>query len=115
MQSSTGGRGRSADERLSYLDLRPEMASLSTGSVNFATSVYENPPQLVEQQATRMLDLDIKPEIEIIDLAMLCSCVELLRRGLLTPPPHVQLVMGIKNALPSKESILDFFLSELRS
>jgi 3-oxoadipate:acetyl-CoA acetyltransferase len=114
VQLSTGGRGRSPDERFSCLELRPEMASLSTGSINFATSVYENPPQLVEQQAARMLDLGIKPEIEIFDFAMLYSCVDLLKRGLLAPPPHVQLVMGIKNTLPPKESILDFFLSELR-
>lgn len=114
VQLSTGGRGRSPDERFSCLELRPEMASLSTGSVNFATSVYENPPQLVEQQAARMLDLGIKPEIEIFDFAMLYSCVDLLKRGLLAPPPHVQLVMGIKNTLPPKESILDFFRSELR-
>ena len=91
VQLSTGGRGRSPDERFSCLEIRPEMASLSTGSVNFATSVYENPPQLVEQQAARMLDLGIKPEIEIFDFAMLYSCVDLLKRGLLAPPPHVQL------------------------
>jgi len=113
VQLSTGGRGRSAEERFSCLEVRPEMASLSTGSVNFATSVYENPPQLVEKQAARMLDLGIKPEVEIFDFAMLYSCVDLLKRGLLVAPPHVQLVMGIKNALPPKESILDFFLSEL--
>lgn len=114
VQLSTGGRGRDQQERFSCLELRPEMASLSTGSVNFATSVYENPPQLVEQQATRMLELGIKPEIEVFDFAMLYSCIDLLKRGLLAPPPHVQLVMGIKNALPPKESIVDFFLAELR-
>lgn len=114
VQFSTGGRGREQQERFSCLALRPDMASLATGSVNFTTWVYENPPQLIEEQARRMLTLGIKPEIEIFDLAMLYSCADLLQRGLIASPPHVQLVLGIKNALPPKESILDFFLSELR-
>jgi 3-keto-5-aminohexanoate cleavage enzyme len=113
VQLSTGGRGRTAEERFWCLDLVPEMASLATGSVNFPTAVYDNAPQLVEQQAERMVKLGVKPEIEIFDFAMLYATVELLKRGLLMPPPHVQLVMGIKNCLPAREKILDFFLSEL--
>ena len=47
------------------------MASLATGSVNFATIIYENPPQLVDDLAKDMLAHDVKPEVEIFDLAML--------------------------------------------
>jgi len=89
------------------------MASLSTGSVNFPDRIYDNPPQVVEDVAKRMLELKIKPEIEVFDLAMLYNAAGLLRRGLLAPPPHIQLVMGIKNALPVRESLVDFFVSEL--
>lgn len=113
VQLSTGGRGRSIEERFSCLDLEPEMASLSTGSVNFPDRIYDNPPQVVEDAAKRMLKLKIKPEIEVFDLAMLYNAAALLRRELLVPPPHVQLVMGIKNALPVRESLVDFFVSEL--
>jgi len=113
VQLSTGGRGRSIDERFSCLDLQPEMASLSTGSVNFPDRIYDNPPQVVEDAAKRMLELKIKPEIEVFDLAMLYNAAGLLRRELLAPPPHIQLVMGIKNALPVRESLVDFFVSEL--
>ena len=113
VQLSTGGRGRTPEERFWCLDLNPEMASFATGSVNFPTAVYDNAPQLIDQQAERMMRLGVKPEIEIFDFAMLYATVELLKHGLLKPPPHVQLVMGIKNCLPARERIFDFFLSEL--
>ncbi|TNC25760.1 BKACE family enzyme [Amycolatopsis alkalitolerans] len=113
VQMSTGARGRSAEERFSCLELRPEMASLATGSVNFPGRIYDNAPDLVERAATRMRDLGIKPEIEVFDFAMLYAAADLARRGLLVTPAHVQLVMGIKNALPAREPLVDTFVSEL--
>src|SRR6478752_9473377 len=71
IQFSTGGRGRSFEQRGAMLDLAPDMASLATGSVNFPTTVYENPPDFVEGLAKSMLAHGIKPEIEIFDVAML--------------------------------------------
>jgi 3-keto-5-aminohexanoate cleavage enzyme len=115
VQFSTGGRGRTQEERFSCLELRPEMASLATGSVNFPKQVYDNPPELVERMAARMLDWQIKPEIEVFDLAMLYTAANLVDRQLLAVPPHVQLVMGVRNALPPRESVVDFFVSELRA
>jgi uncharacterized protein (DUF849 family) len=113
VQFSTGGRGRQADERASSLKHRPDMASLATGSVNFATIIYENPPGLVDDLATSMLSQGIKPEIEIFDLAMLYNARGLIDRGLLRAPAHVQFVMGIPNALPARERTLDFLIGEL--
>ncbi len=114
VQFSTGGRGRGVAERGSSLSLRPDMASLATGSVNFPNMVYENSPQLVEDLARSMLELGIKPEIEVFDLAMLYNARSLQDRGLLEPPLHVQFVMGIRNALPARRQVLEFLLSELR-
>ncbi|MGH3357254.1 MAG: 3-keto-5-aminohexanoate cleavage protein [Nocardioidaceae bacterium] len=113
VQFSTGARGRTIEQRFACLDLRPEMASFSTGSVNFPNGIYDNPPDVVEEMAQRMIDLRIKPEIEVFDLAMLYKAADLLSRGLLVPPPHVQLVMGIKNALPPREPLVDFFAAEI--
>ena len=113
VQFSTGGRGRKAEERGSALKHRPDMASLATGSVNFATMIYENPPELVEGLAKAMLEHEVKPEVEIFDLAMLYNAKDLVDRGLLKPPVHVQFVMGIPNALPAREKMLDFLVSEL--
>lgn len=113
IQFSTGGRGRKAEERGSALKHRPDMASLATGSVNFATIIYENPPQMIDEMAAQMRDLGIKPEIEVFDLAMLYNARALADRGLLKTPAHVQFVMGIPNALPAREHMLDFLIEEL--
>jgi 3-keto-5-aminohexanoate cleavage enzyme len=115
IQFSTGGRGRSFEQRGAMLDLRPDMASLATGSVNFPTTVYENPPDFVRTLAKMMLDHDVKPEIEIFDLAMLYSTVDLVQQGLLKPPVHVQFVMGVKNALPARREILEFEVQQLKA
>jgi uncharacterized protein (DUF849 family) len=95
------------------LYLRPEMASLATGSVNFATQIYENPPQLVVDLAKSMLEYDVKPEIEVFDVAMLYNARNLADRGLLKRPCQVQFVMGIPNALPPRRKLLEFLISEL--
>ena len=69
IQLSTGGRSGAGRERGGMLSLRPDMASLSVGSNNFPTRVYENPPDLVDWLAAEMLSYDIKPEIEAFDLS----------------------------------------------
>jgi len=114
IQFSTGGRGRSHEERGQMLYLKPDMASLATGSVNFPTSIYENPPSLINDLAHSMLNNSIKPEVEIFDLAMLYNAIELVKSGLLIEPVHVQFVFGIKNALPAKKEILKFQINELK-
>ncbi|MGF6544583.1 3-keto-5-aminohexanoate cleavage enzyme [Paraburkholderia youngii] len=115
IQFSTGGRGRSFQQRGAMLDLRPDMASLATGSVNFPTTVYENPPDFVRALAQTMLDYDVKPEIEVFDLAMLYSTADLVQQGLLKSPVHVQFVMGVKNALPARREILEFEVQQLKT
>jgi len=115
VQFSTGGRGRGLSERGAMLYLLPDMASLATGSVNFPTSVYENPPDFVEELASDMLGRGIKPEVEIFDVAMLYNAAELVRRGLLTAPAHVQFVLGLKNALPARRELLEFLVKELEA
>jgi 3-keto-5-aminohexanoate cleavage enzyme len=114
IQFSTGGRGRSQEERGQMLYLKPDMASLATGSVNFPTSIYENPPSLINDLAQSMLNNSIKPEVEIFDLAMLYNAIQMVKDGLLLEPIHVQFVFGIRNALPAKKNILEFQISELK-
>jgi 3-keto-5-aminohexanoate cleavage enzyme len=114
VQFSTGGRSGTGSERGGMLHHRPDMASLSTGSVNFAKIVYENSPALVRELASKMLQFNIKPEIEVFDLAMLYAAHELANEGLLKRPLHVQFVSGIPNALPSQRDILEFEIAQLK-
>ncbi len=107
VQFSTGGRGRDPSARGTALSLRPDMASLATGSVNFPTIVYENSADLVRDLATRMRDLRIRPEIEIFDLSHLHGARRLVDEGLIDDRPHVQFVLGIQNAMPAEERLLD--------
>ncbi len=102
VQISTGGRaGSGYEERAGRLDLRPEMASLTTGSVNFPEGVYANPRDLVERLAGRMKLLGIKPEMEVFDASMVDGAVDLVRNGLADPPLHFNFVLGLRGALPA--------------
>jgi uncharacterized protein (DUF849 family) len=114
VQFSTGGRGRDPASRGNALELRPDMASLSTGSVNFPTIVYENSAALVNDLAGRMQTHGVRPEIEIFDLSHLHGARRLIDAGLMDERPHVQIVMGVKNALPAEEHLLDLMLGELK-
>lgn len=115
VQFSTGGRGRKLDERGAAIPLRPDMASLATGSVNFPTSVYENPPDLIDDLARTMLANGVKPEVEIFDVAMLYNAADLVKRGLLRAPVHAQFVFGLKNALPARRELIEFLDKEIRA
>src|SRR4051794_33371372 len=114
VQFSTGGRGRDPALRGNSLDLRPDMASLSTGSVNFPTIVYENSAALVTDLATRMRDYGVRPEIEVFDLSHIHGARRLVEAGLMDERPHVQFVMGVMTARPAEEHLLDILLGELR-
>ncbi|MFT9256847.1 MAG: 3-keto-5-aminohexanoate cleavage protein [Acetobacter sp.] len=112
IQFSTGGRGRDPSQRGSALSLRPDMASLSTGSVNFPSIVYENGAALVTTLASSMQTYDVAPEIEIFDLSHIHGARRLIDEGLMGPAPHVQFVLGVKNAMPADEHVLDILLAE---
>jgi 3-oxoadipate:acetyl-CoA acetyltransferase len=114
VQFSTGGRGRDPAARGSSLYLKPDMGSLSTGSVNFPTIVYENSAAFVADLAAKMKEFGVLPEIEIFDLSHLHSAKRLIDDGLMNARPHVQFVMGVKNALPAEEPLLDLLLAETK-
>ena len=114
LQVSTGGRSGAGRERGGMLSLRPEMASLATGSCNFPTRVYENPPELIEWLASEMLAYDVKPEIEAFDLSMIFKAVEMEQAGKIKAPLHVQFVMGVKNAMPVDREVFEFYVKTLK-
>ena len=110
IQFSTGGRSGAGKERGGMLQLRPDMASLTVGSNNFPTRVYENPPDLVDWLALEMIAYDIKPEIEAFDLSHIFQAAKMQEDGRLKGPAYVQFVMGVKNAMPVDREVFDFYL-----
>jgi len=114
VQFSTGGRSGSGRERGGMLPLRPEMASLSTGSCNFPGRVYENSPELIDWLASEMRTHGVKPEIEAFDLSMIFKAVEMSTAGQIEGPLHVQFVMGVKNAMPVDRPTFEFYVATLK-
>lgn len=114
VQFSTGGRSGAGRERGAHLTLRPDMASLATGSVNFPTRVYDNAPDLVDWLAVEMKNHGIKPEIEAFDLSMIFQAAKMEREGRIKGRLHVQFVMGIMNAMPVDREVFEFYVQTLR-
>ena len=110
IQFSTGGRSGAGFERGGMLPLRPDMASLTVGSNNFPTRVYENPPDLVDWLAAEMLTHEIKPEIEAFDLSHIHQAAAMQADGRLAAPAYVQFVMGVKNAMPADKDVFDYYI-----
>lgn len=113
IQLSTGGRSGAGRERGGMLPLRPDMASLTVGSNNFPTRVYENPPDLVDWLAGEMATYNVKPEIEAFDLSHIFQAVKMTKDGRLKGPLYVQFVMGVKNAMPADKPSFDFMRDTL--
>ena len=114
IQLSTGGRSGAGAARGGMLPLRPDMASLSVGSNNFPTRVYENPPDLIDWLASEMITYDIKPEIEAFDLSHILMAAQMHERGQIRATPYVQFVMGVKNAMPADREVFDFYVRTVR-
>lgn len=114
VQLSTGGRSGAGRARGGMLPLRPDMASLSVGSNNFPSRVYENPPDLVDWLAAEMRTYDIKPEIEAFDLSHIFQAKKMADDGRLFGTPYIQFVMGVKNAMPADRDVFDFYVATVR-
>ena len=115
IQFSTGGRSGAGQERGGMLSLRPDMASLSVGSNNFPTRVYENPPDLVAWLASEMQKYEVVPEIEAFDLSHVLQAVRLHDEGKLFGKLYVQFVMGVKNAMPADCAVFDFYVAQMHA
>ncbi|OCX60006.1 3-keto-5-aminohexanoate cleavage protein [Thioclava sp. SK-1] len=113
-QASTGGRSGAGETRGGMLSLKPDMASLSVGSNNFPTRVYENPPQLVDWLASEMKTYGVKPEIEAFDLSHIFKAAEMNRDGRIPGKLYVQFVMGVKNAMPVDREVFDFYIQTVK-
>lgn len=114
VQLSTGGRSGAGQARGGMLPLKPDMASLSVGSNNFPTRVYENPPDLVDWLAGEMRTYEVVPEIEAFDLSHILQAIRLHEAGKLYGPLYVQFVMGVKNAMPADKQVFDFYVKTMR-
>jgi 3-keto-5-aminohexanoate cleavage enzyme len=114
VQLSTGGAvGMTPSERLAPVALRPEMATLSMGSVNFGDGVFINEPADIDAFAREMQAQGVKMELEIFDSGMLATAKRWLAKGLLPRPAHFDFVMGVPGGMAGTPQALMYMLSEL--
>ncbi len=100
IQVSCGGTvGMTAEERAAPLSLKPEMATLTTGSVNFGEEVFANPYPLIVEFAKMMTERGVKPEVEVFDSGMLQTALVLMDKGILSPPVHFDFVLGVPGGM----------------
>ena len=115
IQFSTGGRSGAGKERGGMLPLRPDMASLTVGSNNFPTRVYENSPDLIAWLASEMTRYDITPEVEAFDLSHILQAIALHDAKVLPAKLYVQFVFGVKNAMPADKTVFDFYAQLMKT
>lgn len=108
-QLSTGGRaGNSPEERGQMICLGAEMASLATGSSNFPTKANLNDPDTIAYLAGEMKKYGTKPEIEVFDTAMLENALNLAKKGVISWPLQINLVLGVPGSQPATAKQLFF-------
>jgi len=114
VQVSTGGAvGMSAAERLAPVTLKPEMATLSMGSVNFGGDVFMNAPADMQAFAQTMAAHGVRAELEIFDSGMLSTALRWLKHGVLTGPQHFDFVLGIPGGMAGRPEALMYLRAQL--
>lgn len=116
VQFSTGGAvGMTVAERADALKLQPDMATLTTGSVNFGDDIFANAAPMVRQIAKRMAEFGVRPEIECFDTGMVETAIRLAKEGAIPTPSHFNLVMGMAGGMGGTAHHLDFVKTLLPS
>lgn len=85
--------------RIVSLDLKPEIASLNCGSMNFGKAIFQNPPDLMETFATKMKEFGVKPELEAYEVGHIANVKQI--ENLLQPPLRFNFVMGVNGGIPA--------------
>ena len=111
--SGIPGRNLAIEERLTPLELEPELASFDAGSINLGGSVFINTPEFLQAAAVRMKEVGVKPELEIFDVGMMVTCLRLRQEGYLIDPLHFQFVLGTPWGIPATPKSLLHLLDYL--
>jgi uncharacterized protein (DUF849 family) len=96
-------------------ELLPEICTLDCGSMNFGdgNAIVVNTPEMLRAGARRIRELGVKPECEAFDTGHLWFVNQLIREGLLTDPPLVQLCHGIPYGAPADLLTLQAMVQQL--
>lgn len=92
---------------------KPDLASLTCGSLNFPRQASINEPEDIAELARRMLDAGVKPEIEVFELGMINTALHLRRMGSLADPLYVNILLGNLGTCPAGAAELALMVSSL--
>jgi 3-keto-5-aminohexanoate cleavage enzyme len=109
---TTSGRDWSEFEKRSECleikgDLKPDLASLTVGSLNFISQASVNGPQMIEDLAMKMKDNGIKPELEIFEPGMIHKAKVLMKKGIIdNKKPYFNILFGSLGTSPLEPSTI---------
>ena len=112
-QLSTGGLQFTYEERMRLIESRPAMATLNPCTMTFGAAEFRNPSKQMMELAARMIELGVKPEVEIYDTGHLDMMLYLVHKGLLVPPLQVSFVMGVRGGMKGDPTLLAYLVREL--
>ena len=114
LQYSTGGAvGTPLEDRLAPLDLDPDMATLSMGTMNFGDDIFENREHTIQALSAKMKERSIMPELEIFDYGMMDTVDRFLKKGYLSDPFHVDFVLGVPGGMNGQVGSLNMLVERL--
>jgi 3-keto-5-aminohexanoate cleavage enzyme len=103
--TTSGRNGQAFEQRTEVLYLtgkaKPDMASLTLGSLNFYTGPSVNAIEMIERLAMTMKEQHIKPEIEVFDTGMINLAKYLERNNLISGRKYFNLLLGNINTAPA--------------
>jgi uncharacterized protein (DUF849 family) len=111
--SCSGRHVTDPEARLAALRAKPEMASLTVGSMNFPRQAVASPPETICLMATRMCEAGVVPEVEVFEPGHVNYAAYLIRKGVLRPPHYFNLVMGSLGTAPLDLTGMGYMVSLL--
>jgi uncharacterized protein (DUF849 family) len=113
---STSGRTVSDfEKRFAVIELRPDMCSLTLGSINFFQHASVNSPEIIVRLAEKMNDYGVKPELECFHSGMINYGKYLIQKRILHPPFYWNLLFGNINTMQANLLQIGATLSELNN
>lgn len=98
LQDSTGlGAHVATEDRIKVIEAKAEMASLNMGTMvrtGWDDSIFLNTTSQIESYVSRMLELNVKPEMEVFSHSMYRDVENLIQKGLVKKPYLINLVLG---------------------
>jgi len=113
VQLSTGGLAFAYEDRMRMVEAKPAMATLNPCTMTFGHEEFRNPSKQMMELAARMIELGVKPEVEIYDTGHLETMLYLVHKGLLVEPLQVSFVMGVHGGMKGDPTLLAYLVREL--